>query len=134
MANEDIKAAREQYEDDHFTKEIYCPEHPPYEVRDHHDPEQLHYATLYTQGHRYAGIWECPITGDTDTHEHSDYEIEEVEVPDSHPDRTDGHSYQVYVCGGLEGCGVAIPLEEADPAQDVNEARVDSQIDEMRGK
>lgn len=85
------------------TKLIDCPEHPG-----------DHQATLFCAGHRYAGIWECPVTGTSDSHEHDDYQTEDVEVPDS-PDRSDGYSYQVYVCGT---CGTTIDLDEANPAED----------------
>jgi hypothetical protein len=127
MTDTKLKLQREQYEDDNYTKLIECPIHPAHEARDHHDPDDLHQATLYLQGHRYAGIWECPVTGESDTHEHSDYEVETVEVDDSHPDRSDGYSYQVYVCGGDNGCGVAIDLDEANPAEDRAEALADMQ-------
>lgn len=130
----EIKAARELYEDSNYTKLIECPEHPAHEAKDHHDPDDLHQATLYCQGHRFAGLWECPVSGDSDSHDHSDYEIVTEEVDDSHPDRRDGYSYQVYVCGGPEGCGVAIDRDIADPATDAYEAQVESQIDFERGK
>lgn len=128
----DYRAKREAYEDQHFTKQIECPLHPAHEARDHHDPDDLHQATLFCQGHRFAGIWECPVTGESDTHEHTDYEIEDVEVDDSHPDRSDGYTYQVYVCGGDNGCGVAIDLDIANPAEDAADAEADRQIDEAR--
>lgn len=111
---------RNQWEDDNYTKQIDCPEHPG-----------QHKADLFCQGHRYAGTWECP-EGFSDTHEHSDYEIEDVEVDDSHPDRSDGYTYQTYVCGGTDGCGVAIDLDVANPAEDAADAEADRQIDEAR--
>lgn len=121
MAPIDYKAKREKYEDDNYVKQIDCPEHPG-----------QHKASLFCQGHRFAGIWECPVTGESDTHEHTDYEIEDVEVDDSHPDRSDGYTYQVYVCGGENGCGVAIDLDVASPAEDRADAIADQQIDEAR--
>jgi len=118
MQAQAITEQRQAYEDAHYTKVIDCPEHPG-----------QHKATLFCVGHRYAGIWECQLTGSSDSHEHSDYQTETVEVDDSHPDRSDGYTTQVYVCGG---CGVTI--EDADPAQDAAEAEADRQIDEARGK
>lgn len=118
----DYKAKREQYEDDNYTKQIDCPEHLG-----------QHTATLFCQGHRFAGTWECP-EGFSDTHEHTDYEIEDVEVDDSHPDRSDGYTYQTYVCGGPNGCGVAIDLDVASPVEDTAAAEADRQIDEARDR
>jgi hypothetical protein len=108
---EAIRAARAMFEDKHYIKSINCPEHPG-----------KHQAKLYVQGHQYAGLWECPVTGESDTHEHDDYQIEEVEVDDSHPDRRDGYTYQIYVCGT---CSVGIDRDEADPELDRLEALAD---------
>lgn len=118
----EIIAQREKYEDDNYSKLIDCPIHPG-----------QHWAILYEWGHRHGGFYECPL-GDFEEHEHDDYEIEDVEVDDSHPDRSDGYTYQTYVCGGPAGCGVAIDRDVADPAQDRADAIADAQIDEMRGK
>ena len=112
------KAEREAWEDKHYTKQIPCPEHA----------QSSHTATLYQNGHRYAGIWECPVSGASDSHEHVDSEIETVEVDDSHPDRSDGYSYEIYVC---VDCGVQM---DGDPAEDRAEAIADMQIMEARGK
>lgn len=119
---EAIRAARAMFEEKHYTKQIECPIHPAHEAKDHHDPDDLHEATLYLQGHQYAGLWECPVTGESDTHEHDDYQIEDVEVDDSHPDRRDGYTYQIYVCGT---CGVGIDRDEADPELDRLDALAD---------
>jgi hypothetical protein len=107
-------------------KTITCPAHPSGRVH----PWSLtsHKAVLFEHGEQYAGQWECLRTGEEDVHEHSDYEIETVEVDDSHPDRSDGYSYQVYVCGGPEGCGVTIDADVADPDVDRAEALADMQI------
>jgi hypothetical protein len=56
---------RHKWEDEHYTKQIDCPEHPG-----------QHTATLYQFGHRYAGIWECPVTGDTDSHDCQEFKTE----------------------------------------------------------
>lgn len=123
MTTAEITEQRQAYEDANYTKVIDCPEHLG-----------KHKATLYCQGHRYAGIWECQLTGDSDSHIHENYEIEDVEVDDSHPDRSDGYTSQVYVCGGLNGCGETIDRNEADPATDAAEDEADRQADEMMGK
>ena len=113
------KAAREAWEDKHYTKDITCPEHP----------ESRHTAVLYQNGHRFAGIWECPLTGASDSCEHPNgSEIEMVEVDDSHPDRHDGYSYEIYVC---VDCGMQT---DGDPAEDRAEAIADMQIMEALGK
>lgn len=92
------------------TKQIDCPEHP-----------RAHKATLFCQGHRYAGTWECP-TGLSDSHDHSaHYEVESVEDWPTGPN-DNPQPYDVYVCGGELGCGVTIPFDEADPAVDRAEA------------
>jgi hypothetical protein len=122
----DYKAKREKYEDDNYVKQIDCPEHPG-----------QHTAKLYEQGHRWAGQWECP-NGFEDSCDHNpereniEWEIEDVEVDDSHPDRSDGYTYQVYVCAGKDGCGLAIDLDVANPAEDAADAETDRQIDEAR--
>lgn len=118
MTPAEIKAQREAYEDANYTKLIDCPEHPG-----------QHKATLFCNGHRHAGIWECDATGEgiSDSHDHykaiedgrAELEIEEGETPDS-PDRNDGYSYRYYVCGGDEGCGVQL---EGDPDVDAAEDR-----------
>lgn len=91
-------------------------------------------AILYRYPHQYAGIWECQneACGASDTHDHTPHlEIETIEVDDSHPDRSDGYTYQAYVCT-LDG--VQIPLDEASPAEDRAEAIADSQIMQALGK
>lgn len=113
-------------------KTITCPAHP--DGKANWWSIHRHKAVLFEHGEQYAGIWECLITGDSDEHEHSDYEIEDVEVPDSHPDRTDGYTTQVYICGGAEGCGVTIDADVADPAEDRADALADMQIMEALGK
>lgn len=101
------------------TKQIPCPEHA----------QATHTATLYQNGHRYAGIWECPVSGASDSCEHSNgSKIETVEVDDSHPDRSDGYSFEIYVC---VDCG---EKTDGDPAEDRAEAIADMQIMEARGK
>jgi len=126
MKNDDMpktdaerKAQREAWEDKHYTTKIECPEHP----------NGKHQATLFQWGHRFAGIWECPKTGVSDSHEHSDYEIEEIEHMSPNPDSSHYWTERIYVCGG---CGVAI--EDEDPDTDRAEALADMQIMEARGK
>lgn len=80
------------------TKLIDCPEH-----------EGQHKATLYSAGHRYAGIWECPVTGMSDSHDHSEFiESEDFEPlainSEDHPS-----GYDIYICGE---CGVEIERAE----------------------
>jgi hypothetical protein len=98
MHTQVITEKRQGFEDANYSKNIDCPEHPG-----------QHLAILYTHGHRYAGIWECAVTGDTDTHEHGDYQTDTIE--------SDTHTVHVYICGG---CGVTI--EDTDPAIDRDEA------------
>lgn len=117
--DEERKAQREAWEDKHYTKQISCPEHA----------QSDHTATLYQNGHRFAGIWECPVTGASDSCEHENgTEIETVEVDDSHPDRHDGYSYEIYVC---VDCGMQA---DGDPAEDRADAIADMQIMEALGK
>jgi hypothetical protein len=117
---------------DPFAKMITCPEHP--NGRLHWWSLRRHQAILFLEGSKFAGLWECEPSGLSDIHEHSDYEIEEIEVDDSHPDRSDGYTYQAYVCGGPEGCGTLIDRDVADPAEDRADALADMQIMEALGK
>jgi len=98
------------------TKQIQCPEHPRSE----------HTATLYTFGHQYAGIWECPITGASDSHEHEHTHVESV--TEDHLGEQ-GH-YQtessIYVCDDCE-CQV-----DGDPTADAVEAKADMDADNHR--
>lgn len=43
---------------------ITCPAHPG-----------KHFATLEVAG-KHRGIWECPITGESDTHDHEKYALD----------------------------------------------------------
>lgn len=117
LSDAERKAMREKWEDDNYSKLICCPLHP-----------KAHWAILYEWGHQHGGYYECP-RGDFEEHEHDDYQIETFEVDDSHPDRSDGYSYEGYVCGI---CGTPIDLDVASPAQDRAEAEADRQIDEYR--
>lgn len=106
-------------QEEYNTKQIDCPEHP----------QGGHTATLYQHGHKYAGIWECPVTGSSDSCEHPNgSEIETVEVDDSHPDRNDGYSYEIYVCVDCQ------ETMDGSPAEDRAEAIAEQQIMEALGK
>lgn len=63
-----IKRDRERYEDAHYRVEIHCPIH------------EGHEAWLYQHGHRFAGIWECQKTGESDSCEHEEAHTETIEV------------------------------------------------------
>lgn len=79
------------------TKEIDCPEHPG-----------QHWATLFCHPHKYAGIWECGITGTSDTHDHAEPETETATQDHM---GFDGHyqtEHQITICGGEQGCGVRL--------------------------
>lgn len=113
------KAAREAWEDKHYTKDITCPEHP----------QARHTAVLYQHGHRYAGIWECPLTGASDSCEHPNGS--EIEVATSDHLGFGGHyqtEHEIYVC---VDCGTQT---DGDPAEDRAEAIADMQIMEALGK
>jgi hypothetical protein len=113
-----------------YTKFIPCPEHPS--GRAHWWDLHKHQAILFCWPGQYAGIWECPVTGSSDSHEHADYEVEEV-VQDHMGFQ--GHyqtESEVYVCGGELGCGVTI--EDADPQLDRLEAQADYEVDEYRDR
>lgn len=107
-----------------YTKQIDCPEHPG-----------QHKATLGVEPSETAGIWECP-EGSSDSHNHyaafeagtAELEIEDGEIPDS-PDRNDGYTFHVYICGGEEGCGVQL---EGNPDADAAEAVADTRADNWR--
>lgn len=111
-----LKRQREDYEDKHYRTEIDCPAHTG-----------KHTAVLYQHGHRFAGIWECPKTGETDSCEHESTHIEITEDWPSSPVSTP-HEYEIYVCDACE-C-----VADGDPAEDRADALADMQIMEARGK
>lgn len=92
-----IKHDRDRWEDSNLSLEIDCPIHI------------THKAHLFIHGHRYAGMWECPESGDTDSCPHFDIETEEIED-------NDGHKSRIYVCAY---CRVAV---EGDPDADAAES------------
>ena len=98
------------------TKTIDCPSHPG-----------EHTAELHLYPHKYAGIWECSETGESDVHDHSEhYEIETVT---SDHLGINGHyqtDREIYVCA-IDG--VAIDLDVADPLVDKAEAAADMEQD-----
>lgn len=113
-----------------YTKFITCPAHPTGRV--HWWDPRRHKAILFCHPGRYAGIWECPVTGESDSHEHTDYEVETAIYDYYDPGDYYGHGqreYEVYVCSD---CGVTI--EDADPALDRLEAQADYEVDEYRDR
>jgi hypothetical protein len=74
------------------TKQIVCPDHG------------VHTATLYTQGHRYAGIWECDKGSMSGNCEHKNTHTECIET---WPNRPDSMIYEqdAEVC---DDCGVSV--------------------------
>lgn len=103
------------------TKLIQCP----------HKADSKHKATLYVFPHKLSGMWDCQY-GYSDAHEHTDYEIEEIEHLSPNPDSSYYWTERIYVCGGVEGCGETI--EDANPDEDRAEAIADMQIMEALGK
>jgi hypothetical protein len=88
---------------------IDCPEHPG----------QIH-AELAVFPSEHAGIWECPINGISDVHEHDDFETEVGERLSFNPiNGVEAEDVPFYVCGT---CKVAIDLDVADPREDAAEA------------
>lgn len=119
MTNEERKQQREAWEDKHYTKQIQCPEHA----------QASHTATLYQQGNRYAGIWECPVTGTSDSCEHENGS--EVESVTEDHLGINGHyqtEHEIYVC---VDCGTET---DGCPAEDRAEAIADMQIMEALGQ
>lgn len=91
-----IKQNRDKWEDDNLSVEVDCPIH------------LTHKAVLFIFGHRYAGVWECPLEGDSDSCTHFDREVEELEDEE-------GHKSRIYVCSL---CKVAL---DGDPDADAVE-------------
>lgn len=101
-----------------YTKEINCPEHP----------EGDHKAVLYMFGHQYAGIWECPVTGSSDSCEH---ESTHIAIGTEDHLGFNGHyqtDHEYYECDACE-CTV-----DGNPAEDRADAIADMQIMEALGK
>lgn len=112
-----------------YTKFIPCPDHP--NGRAHWWDLHKHQAILFCHPGQYAGIWECPVTGSSESHEHADYEIETTEDWPTSP-LDNPQSYDIYICGGELGCGVVI--EDADPAVDRQDMLDDMAVDEYRDR
>lgn len=74
------------------TKKITCPQHG-------HDDHQ---ATLYTWGHRYAGVWECDAEGISDSCEHNDTRHEEVELNTTTNGEHDTYKSTLEICNECE--------------------------------
>jgi hypothetical protein len=110
-----INSAKAILEPEANTKLIDCPAHPG-----------QHQAVLYCYGHQYAGVWECYISGESDSHDHqaaielgkADREIETGESWPTGPEDS-GHEFSYYICGGREGCGLEL---DGDPELDRAEA------------
>jgi hypothetical protein len=85
-----------------YTKKITCPEHGTVK----------HKATLYMHGHKYAGIWECDMDGNSEACEHVDTHVEIVESNPTHP-LDSIYNSRVHVCN-LCDCTVEIDDDEAD--------------------
>ena len=100
-----------------YTIEIDCPAHGD------------HKAPLFQEGHQYAGIWECPVTGESDSCEHENRIVEEATEDYHDPSNAYGHGQRtsnVYVC---EDCKVTL---DGDPDADAAEDRADMAYDEWR--
>lgn len=108
-----------QTNESQYTKQIQCPEHP----------QDSHKAVLYTFGHQYAGIWECPVTGASDSCKHESTHVETTQV-DYFPTPDIDASYEVefYQCDDCE-CEA-----DGNPAEDRAEAIADQQLMELLGK
>ena len=108
---------KQAYEDKRYTNEIDCP----------FDGHTGHKAIAYQHGHRFAGVIECVLTGESDSCEHPETRVEETEDWPTSP-LDNPQTYQIYVCTVCE-C-----TAEGDPHEDAHEAMVDAQIDMARGK
>lgn len=75
------------------TKKIDCPAHPG-----------KHQAELFCHPHSLAGIWGCPVTGESDSHDHTDTITEEYESWPTGPEDTT-YTRQIEVCAD---CGVEV--------------------------
>lgn len=113
-----------------IVKTITCPSHPNGRVN--RWSLHRHKAVLWEHGEKWAGVWECLITGESDSCEHEDRRIESVEVTYwPTPDIDHSYDVDVYVCND---CECTIDRDVADPAEDRYDAMVDVEIDFARGK
>jgi hypothetical protein len=105
----------------------------PYVVNSWRCPECAGITITWKRGSRWAGVWECVgVCGTSDSCEHPDTRVESVQVDHwPTPDIDNSYDRDVYVCNI---CDETIDLDQADPAVDAYEARVDSQIMEALGK
>ena len=74
------------------TISIVCPEHP----------QSQHTAFLHQKGHMYPGVWECPVTGDSDVCEHENTHYEDIEVDTTRNGEHDTYMSRVEVCDVCE--------------------------------
>lgn len=116
--------------DNLYTKMIDCPAHPTGRV--HWWDPRKHQAILFCAGSKWAGVWECQATGDSDACEHDQgWHIESVTVPTMRNGEYDDYEREVYVC---DLCEETIDLDVADPLVDRQEAIDDMAIMEALGK
>lgn len=83
-------------------------------------------ATIYQQGHKFAGIYECNVCGYSDACPHAESHVEEAVVDYYDPGNYYGHGQRevpIYVCDLCE------ETLEGDPAADAAEARESAEVD-----
>jgi hypothetical protein len=78
-----------------YTKIIDCPAH------------NIHPATLYIWPHEFAGVWECPVTGESDSCQHTDTIEEIIEVDTTRRGEHDTYETTIDVC---ELCGITVEV------------------------
>lgn len=76
------------------TKKFPCPVHGT-----------VHEATMYVFPHKYAGIWECDETGESDSCAHNATHKEHHEELPTHIDQQFVHAHDIEVCNC---CGVMV--------------------------
>jgi|GEM_PF-4417619 len=86
-----------------------------------HCPECGSLAELNQHPHKDAGIWECTNEecGATDTCPHENLHIEKISTDYMRNGEIDQRDSEIYVC---DDCNCAIPLDVANPAEDVSRA------------
>lgn len=82
------------------SEQIECPAHGDHE------------ATLYQHGSKYAGVWECNVTGESDVCEHESTHVQESVIDYHDPENAYGHGQYEINVDVCDACKCAVENEQ----------------------